>query len=75
MFLKQTGRSMGGFYLIELLVVLVIWACWPAWPVPRAIGYLGGAKSDTARLQIEESVLAWISSNWETGRYPHDKKA
>ena len=40
-----------GFTLIELLVVLVILGLLASLVGPRVINYLGGAKSDAARLQ------------------------
>ena len=43
-----------GFTLIELLVVLVILGLLAGLVGPRVLSYLGGAKSDTARLQINE---------------------
>jgi len=51
---KQLGRQQRGFTLIELLVVLVILGLLASVAGPKVISYLGGAKSDTARLQTEE---------------------
>lgn len=59
-----------GFTLIELLVVLVILGLLAALAGPKVIGYLGGAKSDTAKLQIEEFSSALDIFHLEVGRYP-----
>ena len=59
-----------GFTLIELLVVLVILGLLAALAGPRVIGYLGGAKSDTARLQVENFKSALDLYRLDTGNYP-----
>ena len=59
-----------GFTLIELLVVLVILGLLAALAGPRVIGYLGGAKSDTARLQVENFKSALDLYRLDTGSYP-----
>lgn len=59
-----------GFTLLELLVVLVILGLLAAVAGPRVINYLGGAKSDTAKLQIEEFGSALDLFRLEVGRYP-----
>jgi general secretion pathway protein G len=59
-----------GFTLIELLVVLVILGLIASVVGPRVVGYLGGAKSDTAKLQIEEIAAALDLYKLELGRYP-----
>ncbi|MEO5606399.1 MAG: prepilin-type N-terminal cleavage/methylation domain-containing protein, partial [Polaromonas sp.] len=48
----QARRRHQGFTLIELLVVLVILGLLASVAGPKVISYLGGAKSDTAKLQI-----------------------
>ena len=67
---KQVGQKQQGFTLIELLVVLVILRLLAGVAGPRIIGYLGGARSDTARLQIEEFGGSLDLFKLETGRYP-----
>ena len=59
-----------GFTLIELLVVLVILGLIASVIGPRVVGYLGGAKTDTAKLQIEELGAALDLYKLEVGRYP-----
>ena len=66
---KKLNRPQRGFTLIELLVVLVILGLLASVAGPKVISYLGGAKSDTARLQIEE-FGATLDLRLETGRYP-----
>jgi general secretion pathway protein G len=56
--------------LIELLVVLVILGLLAGLVGPRVISYLGGAKSDSARLQIEQFGAALDLYRLEVGRYP-----
>lgn len=65
----RTRKSMG-FTLIELLVVLVILGLLAALAGPRVMKYLGGAKSDTAKLQVEELASAMDLYKLEVGRYP-----
>lgn len=59
-----------GFTLIELLVVLVILGLLAGLVGPRVLKYLGGAKSDTAQLQIEEFGAGLDLFHLEVGRYP-----
>lgn len=63
-------RAAGGFTLIELLVVLVILGLLAGLVGPQVMKYLGGAKSDTARLQIEDMGAALDLYRLEVGRYP-----
>lgn len=63
-------RPMRGFTLIELLVVLVILGLIGGIAVPRVISYLGGAKVDTARLQIGSLETQVDLYRLDTGRYP-----
>jgi general secretion pathway protein G len=59
-----------GFTLIELLVVLVILGLLAAVAGPRVIGYLGGARSDTARIQLAAFEQALDLYRLDVGRYP-----
>ena len=65
-----TAGRQAGFTLIELLVVLVILGLLAALAGPRVISYLGGAKTDTAELQIENFKSALDLYRLDTGAYP-----
>jgi general secretion pathway protein G len=67
---KRKAGGQLGFTLIELLVVLVILGLLASVAGPKVINYLGGAKSDTAALQIEEFGATLDLYRLETGRYP-----
>lgn len=59
-----------GFTLIELLVVLTIIALLAAVVGPRVMKQLSGAKSKTARMQVEDLGAGLDLFNLENGRYP-----
>lgn len=59
-----------GFTLVELLVVLVILALLFGLVVPRTIDYLGRAKSDVAKLQIQTLGQSLDLYHLDNGRYP-----
>lgn len=59
-----------GFTLIELLVVLMILGLLAGLVGPRIMKYLGGAKTNTAQLQIEEFGASLDLYHLEVGRYP-----
>ncbi len=61
-----------GFTLIELLVVLVILGLLAGLVGPQVLRYLGGAKTDVAKLQIEELGAGLDLFHLEVGRYPTD---
>lgn len=66
---KRTQRH-DGFTLIELLVVLVILGLLAGLVGPQVLRHLGGAKSDTAQLQISELGAGLDLYHLEVGRYP-----
>jgi general secretion pathway protein G len=68
---KRRRRSRG-FTLIELLVVLVILGLVAGIAVPQVIKYVGSAKSDTARIQVERLATTLDLYRLEVGRYPSD---
>ena len=63
-------RSSPGFTLIELLVVLMILGLLAGLVGPQVLRYLGSAKTDTAKLQIEELGAGLDLFYLEVGRYP-----
>jgi len=67
--MKLTSKQKG-FTLIELLVVLVILGLLAGLVGPQVLRYTGSAKSDTARLQIEELGAGLDLYHLEVGRYP-----
>ena len=64
------GPSAEGFTLIELLVVLMILGLLAGLVGPRVLSQLGGAKSDTAQLQVAEFSSGLDLFYLEVGRYP-----
>ena len=68
---NQTSRCyLGGFTLLELLVVLVILALLGGIVGPRVMNYLGGAKSGTANMQIKQFGQSLDLYKLDMGRFP-----
>ena len=68
---RQNNLScVSGFTLIELLVVLVILGLLAGLVGPKVMGYLGGANTRTAKLQIEDFSTALDAFRLDMGRYP-----
>jgi general secretion pathway protein G len=65
---RSDGQS--GFTLIELLVVLAILGMIVAFVTPQVLKYLGRAKTDSARIQIENIAGALDLFRLDVGRYP-----
>jgi len=59
-----------GFTLVELLVVLAIIGLIAGLVGPQVIKHLGGARTDTAKLQIEDLSAALDLFYLEVGQYP-----
>jgi general secretion pathway protein G len=66
---RRPGRE-AGFTLLELLVVLVILGLLAAIAAPRVLNYLGGARTDTARIQIDQLSTTLDLYRLDTGSYP-----
>ena len=66
----RVAQKYVGFTLIELLVVLMILGLLAGLVGPKVLKYLGGAKSDTAQLQIAEFGAGLDLFHLEVGRYP-----
>lgn len=65
-------RHSRGFTLIELLVVLVILTLLAGLVGPRVLDQLGGARSKTAKIQINEIEQSLDLFKLDVGRYPSD---
>lgn len=72
---ERTGSGKpNGYTLVELLVVLAILGLLVALAAPRVIKYLGSAKTDTARIQIEKLGGVLDLYRLEIGRYPTEQE-
>jgi general secretion pathway protein G len=67
---QRPTQTSQGFTLIELLIVLVILSLLGGIVGPRVMKHLGKAKTDTARLQIDNLSAALDIYNLENGSYP-----
>jgi general secretion pathway protein G len=67
---RERQRSDAGFTLIELLVVLVIIGLLASVATPPVIRYLGKAKTDTAKIQIQALSAAVDMFRLDNDRYP-----
>lgn len=66
--------SQAGFTLIELLVVLVILGLLAGLVGPKVLGYLGGSRTKTAKLQIEQLSSALDLYKLDNGSYPNNSQ-
>ena len=67
-------RKGGGFTLLELLVVLAILGLLAGLVGPRVINYLGGSKSQAARVQIADFEQALDLYRLDVGHYPSNEQ-
>lgn len=67
-------KSAAGFTLIELLVVLTVLTLLAGLVGPRVLGQLGGAKSDTASVQINDLEQAAELFMLDIGRFPTNEE-
>src|SRR3546814_3320384 len=65
----RRGRQ-AGFTLLELLVVLAILALLAGFAGPRVMSYLGGAKVQSAKIQMQSMATAMDLFLLDMGRYP-----
>ncbi len=71
----KATKQRRGFTLIELLVVLVILGLLATIAAPQVIRFIGGAKSDTAKVQIERLSTTLDLFRLGVGRYPTDQES
>jgi len=70
---RDRERWRRGFTLLELLVVLAILSLIAAFAGPRVLKYLGGAKTDAAKVQIDNLATTLDLYRLEIGSYPDDQ--
>jgi general secretion pathway protein G len=68
------NNKLKGFSLVELLVVLAILGMIIGLVGPRVMKHLGSAKSDTAKIQIEDLGATLDIFYLENGRYPSSQE-
>ncbi|MCV6615490.1 MAG: type II secretion system major pseudopilin GspG [Cellvibrionaceae bacterium] len=66
--------TQAGFTLVELLVVLVIMTLLAGLVGPAIMNQLGGAKQDTAAVQIKDLEAALDIYKLDVGRYPSNSE-
>jgi general secretion pathway protein G len=71
---SPASRRDAGFTLVEMLVVLAIVGMLTALVGPQVMGYLGRAKTETARVEIQNLETALDLFRLDVGRYPTDKE-
>ena len=69
----RRNRRAAGFTLIELLVVLVILGLLAAFAAPQVLKYLGRAKTDAAKAQVQNIASILDLYRLEIGSYPDEK--
>lgn len=67
---RHIGQSSAGFTLLELLIVIAILSLLGVVGALQLGGYLGRAKADTARLQIDQLSTALDLFRIDAGRLP-----
>jgi len=69
---RRRDKHAAGFTLIELLVVLAILGLLAAFAAPQVLKYLGGAKTDAAKAQIQNIAAILDLYRLEVGSYPSE---
>ena len=72
---RGARRRAAGFTLVELLVVLIILGLIAAFAAPQVIKFVGGAKTDSAKIQIERLSGVLDLYRLQVGRYPSDDES
>jgi general secretion pathway protein G len=67
---RKSSKRDAGFSLMELLVALVILALIVGLVAPQVLGYLGRARTDTAKVQIDNLKSSLSLYLVDMGRYP-----
>lgn len=67
---RRVRRRSAGFTLLELLVVLAILGLLAVVATPQVLKYLGSAKHETAKVQVQNLGTALDLYRFEVGRYP-----
>jgi general secretion pathway protein G len=70
---RRARRPAAGFTLIELLVVLVILGLLAAFAAPQVLKYLGRAKTDAAKAQVQNIASILDLYRLEIGSYPDQR--
>lgn len=70
----RSEKTQSGFTLLELLVVLVIIGLLTTIAGPQVMKMLSNAKSDVARVQLENIGLSLDLFNLDVGRYPNEEE-
>ncbi len=68
--MNKNTAGQSGFTLVELLVVITILVLLAGVVGPKVLGQLGGAKSDTALVQIHDFEQALEIYMLDTGNFP-----
>lgn len=71
---RRPRRRSRGFTLLELLVVLAILSFLALIAVPQVLKYLGGAKSDTAAIQVQQLGATLDLYRLDAGAYPTEEQ-
>src|SRR5262245_13938823 len=71
--IDRAACAQAGFTLIELLVVLVILGLLAAFAAPQVLKYLGRAKTDAARAQVQNIASTLDLYRLEVGSYPSEQ--